>query len=87
MKGLCDAAELRERPPEPGGVPAALQYAHQLGRADGSGGQRARDAEDVFPLLDDQLDVDAVRSPHPRNLQGSLFYVIEPLSPSPDPPR
>ena len=60
VKRLRDAAELRDRPPETAGASAALQDAYQLGRTDGAGGERPGDAEDVFPLLDDQLDSDAV---------------------------
>ena len=80
VKGLRDAAELRDRPPETGGAPAALQDAHQLGGADGCGGQRTGDAEDVFLLLDDQLDVDAVAGESiERAVVGVAVEAPEPL--------
>lgn len=51
---LGDGAAERRRPA------AALEDAQQLGRADGAGGERAGDAEDVVPVGDDRPRVNAV---------------------------
>jgi hypothetical protein len=60
VQRLGDPAELGDRPPESAAASAALEYTQQLGGADGPGRQRAGDAQDVLPLLADQVDVDAV---------------------------
>ena len=62
MQRLGDAAELGDRATESAGASAALQDAQQLGCAEGAGGQGAGDAQDVLPLLADQLGVYAVAS-------------------------
>jgi hypothetical protein len=62
VQRLGDPTELADGTAEAGGSAAALQDAQQLGRADGPGRERARDAEDVLPLLDDQLGDGAVAS-------------------------
>ena len=60
VQSLGDPAEFGDRASESAGASGALEDAQQLGRADGPGGQRAGDTEDVLPLLADQVGVDAV---------------------------
>ena len=55
VERLGDPAELGDRATKAAAASAALQDAQQLGGADGAGGQRPGDAQDVLPLLADQL--------------------------------
>jgi len=60
VQRLGGAAELGDRAPQRRRAPAALQDAQQLARAHRAGGERSEDAQDVVPVRDDQLGVDAV---------------------------
>jgi hypothetical protein len=75
VQRLGDPTELADGTAEAGGSAAALQDAQQFGRADGPGRERAGDAEDVLPLLDDQVGVGAVAS---ETVQRSVVGVAVP---------
>jgi len=71
VQRLGGATEFGDRAAERGGPPAALKDAQQLGGADGAGGERAGDAQDVVPVSDDRAGVDAVaREPVERPVVG-----------------
>ena len=72
VQRLGDPTRLADGTAEAGGSAAALQDAQQLGRADGPGRERVRDAEDVLPLFDDHVRVGAVAS---ESVQRSVVGV------------
>ena len=62
IERLGEATQLLERPGQLGRTVVGLQRARNAGCADDAQLQRSRQAQQVVPVLGDQLDVDPVRS-------------------------